>query len=57
MNHAVWFSPPHSNVTSSYGTPSSSASCWDVPCTLWQSPTIFTPVSSVAQQFTDIGFA
>ena len=57
VNHAVWFTPAHSKVTSSYGTSSSRARSSEVPCTLWHSPTIFTPSRSVAQTLTAIGFA
>lgn len=34
VNHAVWFTPAHSKVTSLYGTPSSRASSSEVPRTL-----------------------
>ncbi len=55
VNHAVWFTPALSNVTSLSGTPSSRASSSAVLATLWHSPTIRTPSRSVAHTLADMG--
>jgi len=55
VNHAVWFTPAESNVTSSSGTPSSRASSSAVFYTLWHRPMTRTPSRSVAQMLGDIG--